>query len=95
MSAESDNSGPLPNDFRTLFAGAPPSPYDRPIPSEHEIAQIKRALEEDRMGEINAKHRRWLVHVLIPSLAVYGCYPPPGEERASDERPPSPPRPGA
>lgn len=65
--------------MNSLFANTKMPAYDGVEPSEIELQRISKLLEEGRFNELSRDLQRWATHRLMPSLARYGCYPPPKE----------------
>jgi hypothetical protein len=61
-----------------LFGVAMPK-YDGPEPTEIDIARIRKLIDEGRFDALPKEQQRWVTRRLMPSLARFGCYPPPDQ----------------
>lgn len=60
-----------------ILQRAPMPAYDGYEPDELAMMRIQRRIEEGRFADLSDDEQKWVCGRLIPSLARYGCYPPP------------------
>lgn len=55
-------------------------------PNEFEIQQLIPLARKGQLHSAARKHTDWFCYRLLPSLACFGCYPPPFEASAANEQ---------
>lgn len=61
----------------SVFASCKMPQYDGVEPTEIELKRIQKTLQEGRFDFLSLDHKRWVTRRLLPSLTLYGMYPPP------------------
>lgn len=62
---------------------APMPPYAGPEPDELALMRIQKRVAEGRFDALSRDAQRWVCRRLLPALARFGRYPPPGESPAT------------